>query len=239
MSERTVVILKPDAVGRGLNFVITERFEKKSFKLLACRMVRPSRELAEAYYAPLKGTPGYEDAVALLTSGPAIATAWEAPGAVAAALALAGDADPNKAALGSIRGELAIDPACNLLECSADAGAAARELAIWFTTDELGSASSTAAAPTAASGGGAKAATAAGGKTKSELKKEAKAEKKAAKKGGGKAPSPLDTDPDYYEPPSGTRDFHPEDSRPAWPQTHSRLPLPRPIVVPLSLTPPL
>ena len=85
--ERTCVVLKPDAVGRALNFQITERFEKRGFTLVACRMLQATRAQAEAYYAPLKGSATFEEAVSFLTSGPIVATAWQAPGAVAAALA--------------------------------------------------------------------------------------------------------------------------------------------------------
>ena len=234
--ERTCVLLKPDAVGRGLNFQITERFEKREFKLLACRMLQATKEEAEAYYAPLKGKAGFDDAVAFLTSGPIVATAWEAPGVLAAALSTAGAADPAKAALGTVRGDLAVDNARNLIECSADAAAAKRELALWFTPAQLGggggaasSAGGAAAAATAAGGGAVDVADSGGegGKSKAQLKKEAKEAKKAEKKGplgggggsgdgrgrgrGKAAAEPQDTT--FYEPPSGTRDFFPDDMR--------------------------
>ena len=206
--DRTLVLLKPDAVARGLNFQITERFEKRGFSLVACRLRQAPKELAEAHYANLKGTPAFDEAVAFLTSGPMIATAWEAPNAVAAALATAGDSDPTKAPLGTVRGDLAIDSSRNLIECAADAAAAKKGLALWFTADELSAAppSSTAAAGGKAAPSGGDAAPAE--KTKAQLKKEAKDAKKAEKK-GGKKKSPLEDDPQYYEPPSGTRDFFP------------------------------
>jgi histidyl-tRNA synthetase len=208
MATRTCVLLKPDAVGRGLNFQITERFEKKGFTLVACRMRQATSEQAEAHYAPLKGTPAFDEAVAFLTSGPMIASVWEAPNAVASALATAGDADPTKAALGTVRGDLAMDASRNLLECSADAAAAQRECALWFTADEL----AVGAAATGASSAGDGEAEAAGGKTKAELKREAKEAKKAEKKGGKKKTAEAQ-DPTFYEPPSGTRDFFPEEMR--------------------------
>ena len=217
--ERTFVLLKPDAIGRGLNFKITERFERKQFVLVACKMLQPTKELAEAQYAPLEGTPAFEPAVSRLLEGAVIATAWEAPGAIAAALLLVGDADPLKADLSSIRGELALDASCNLLECSADAAAAKRELAIWFTPSELGAAaagpsSSPAAAPPAdRSAETSVESGVVGGLSKSALKKLEKEAKKAEKKGGGKAAAAPVVDPDFYEPPSGTRDFFPEDMR--------------------------
>ena len=135
--ERTFVLLKPDAVGRNLNFQIQERFEKKGFTLVACCMQQCSKERAEQHYAPLKGKAGFEDAVNFLCTGPCIATAWQAPNVITAAKQLAGDADPAKAAMGTVRGDFALEPARNLLECSADAAAAKRELALWFTAAEL------------------------------------------------------------------------------------------------------
>jgi histidyl-tRNA synthetase len=216
MPERTFVLLKPDAVGRGLNFQITERFEKRGFKLVACRMQHATPELAEAHYASLKGGAAFKEKVEFLTSGPSIATAWEAPGAVVAAQATAGDANPAKAARGSIRGDLAIDPERNLLECSADGPAAQRDLALWFTTEELGNTTTppakpvkAAAAPTASAAPPAENV----GQTKAQKKEAKKAEKKGRGKAAAEPTDPLLADPTFYEPPSGTRDFFPEHMR--------------------------
>ena len=214
--ERTCILLKPDAVGRGLNFQITERFEKRGFTLIACRLRQAPRDLAEAHYASLKGSAAFEEAVSFLTSGPMMATAWQAPGAIAAALATAGDADPAKASPSTVRGDLAIDPSRNLLECSADAASAKRELALWFTADELsvGSVTAGTAAVSVSDGGAAAGAAADGseGKSKGQLKREAKEAKKAEKKGGKKGAA-ADLDPNAFEPPSGTRDFFPDEMR--------------------------
>ena len=90
-SERTFILLKPDAVGRGLNFDITERFEKRGFALVACRMMQADRAQAQAHCAGLTGA-AKEEAVEFLTSGPVVASAWEAPGAIASALAMGGPA---------------------------------------------------------------------------------------------------------------------------------------------------
>ena len=241
MAEKTCVLIKPDAVGRALNFAITERLEKRGFQLLACRMLQATKEQAEAYYGSDK------ESAAFLTSGPIIATAWQAPGVIAAALATAGDADPAKAALGTIRGDLAVDPARNLIEVSKDAAAAKRELALWFSADELNAApapptsgkakaqpAAAAAAATAAGADQPAAAAADGGaanagKSKSQINKEAreakKAEKKAAKGGGdggggggrgdgrGRGKATSNVDPSFYDPPSGTRDFFPDEMR--------------------------
>ena len=223
--ERTFILIKPDAVGRGLNFQITERFEKRGFKLLACKLMQADKDLAEKYYAALKGSEQFDEAVSFLTSGPCVATAWESPGAVAAALATAGAADPSKAVLGTVRGDLAVDGKRNLLECSGDAAAAKRDLALWFTADELAPSTDGAAKDAVNVSDSAPATPAeAGGKSKSQLKKEAKEAEKAAKgkvekqvrgdgRGKKKASDAPATDPTFYEPPSGTRDFHPDDMR--------------------------
>ncbi len=230
MAERTLLLLKPDAVGRNLNFEITDRFEKKGLVLVACRMQQPTRAVAEQHYAPLKGSPAYGTAVEFLTSGPVVATAWEAPGAIALVREMVGDADPAKAARGTVRGDMAIEPSRNLVECSADAKAAARELGVWFKAAELGDAPAAAvskpdspapkpntAAPAAAAAATAAAADGESGATKSkaQMKKEAKAAEKAAKKKTAGVPPPpaAPLDAVEYEPPSGTRDFFPDEMR--------------------------
>ena len=125
----TLVLLKPDAVARGLTFEISERFEKRGLPLVACKMLQPTREQAAAHYKPLEKTSDFAALVDFLVSGPAVVLVWDAE--PAAVQALAGDADPAKAALGSIRGDLAVDRARNLLECSATAADAKREMAVW------------------------------------------------------------------------------------------------------------
>ena len=115
----TLVLLKPDAVARGLTFEISERFEKRGLPLVACKMLQPTREQAAAHYKPLEKTSDFAALVDFLVTGPAVVLVWDAE--PAAVQALAGDADPAKAALGSIRGDLAVDRARNLLECSATA----------------------------------------------------------------------------------------------------------------------
>ena len=231
----TLVLLKPDAVARGLTFEISERFEKRGLPLVACKMLQPTREQAAAHYKPLEKTSDFAALVDFLVSGPAVVLVWDAE--PAAVQALAGDADPAKAALGSIRGDLAVDRARNLLECSATAADAKREMAVWGV-EEI-------AAPAPAGGevGGARrqrrggAAAAAGGgdggdgdgKSKKALAKEAKKAEKAAKKAEHKAAGVTksgetkksagipevkqDLIPISFEPPSGTRDFFPDEMR--------------------------
>ena len=234
----TLVLLKPDAVARGLTFEISERFEKRGLPLVACKMLQPTREQAAAHYKPLEKTSDFAALVDFLVSGPAVVLVWDAE--PAAVQALAGDADPAKAALGSIRGDLAVDRARNLLECSATAADAKREMAVWGVEEIAAPVPAPAAAAKAAApagNGAAAAAAAAGGgdggdgdgKSKKALAKEAKKAEKAAKKAEHKAAGVTksgetkksagipevkqDLIPISFEPPSGTRDFFPDEMR--------------------------
>ncbi|KAL1522631.1 hypothetical protein AB1Y20_017612 [Prymnesium parvum] len=227
--ERTLLLIKPDAVRRSLNFQIADRFEKRGFLLVACKMLRPSQALAEKHYAALHGSAAFGDAVGALTSGPAVVLLFEARGALGVARAMLGDSDPSKAEAGTIRGDYAISAASNLVESSADAADAARATAIWFAPEEIGGAPSSApaSAPAAAAASEAQEAQEAeggeggeGGKSKRALAKEAKKLEKQAKKDANKkqssgipAPPPADKPKIEYEPPSGTRDFFPEEMR--------------------------
>jgi nucleoside diphosphate kinase len=222
--ERTFVLLKPDAVQRGLTFDVSERFEKRGMTLVACRMQQAPQATVEKHCEALQGAAKVA-AVSFLTAGPVVAQVWEGTDAVAAAIATVGDPDPVRAALGTVRGDLAVDPARNLVECSASKAEAASSIALWFKPDELmggAGAPATPAAPAkgaepAADGGAANAE----GKSKRALEKEAKkaakAEKKAEHKkketsgvteGVAAAGPAIDT-----EPPSGTRDFFPDEMR--------------------------
>ena len=232
----TLVLLKPDAVARGLTFEISERFEKRGLPLVACKMLQPTREQAAAHYKPLEKTSDFAALVDFLVSGPAVVLVWDAE--PAAVQALAGDADPAKAALGSIRGDLAVDRARNLLECSATAADAKREMAVWGVEEIAAPAPAATAKPAAPAGNGAAAAAAAAGggdggdgdgKSKKALAKEAKKAEKAAKKAEHKAAGVTksgetkksagipevkqDLIPISFEPPSGTRDFFPDEMR--------------------------
>ena len=223
--ERTVLLIKPDGVSRGLNFEIAERFEARGFVLVGCRMQQAGAEAARAHYTPRLSGEALDAAVASLTAGPIVAMAWQAEGALALAREMAGDADPLRAKAGTVRGDLAATAAHNLVEVSADAEAAVREMRLWFN-DEL--VAEGAGAPArrpqpagvgagAAAGGGAESGE---GKSKAQLKKEAKKAEKLAKKeahrraaAGEPEPAAPERPPISVEPPSGTRDFHPEEMR--------------------------
>ena len=199
-SERTLLLIKPEAVRRNLNFQIADRFEKRSFALVACKMLEPSKALAEEHYASCKGSAGFAAAVEALTAGPVVAMLFEAPGAIAVAASMLGDADPAKAEVGTIRGDFAISAASNLVESSSNAADAKRTAALWFTPAELAVAAPPPAAATAtpqkaeaANGAAADGAEAGeggeGGKSKRALAKEAKKAAKAEKKDANKKQS--------------------------------------------------
>lgn len=137
MTERTLVLLKPDAVQRQLVGPLLGRFEARGLKIVGLKLVAVSRELAERHYAVHREKPFFGGLVAFITSGPLVAVALEGPGAVALARAMIGSTRPHEAAPGTIRGDLAIETAQNLVHASDSPETAAAELALWFGPHEL------------------------------------------------------------------------------------------------------
>src|SRR5262249_5931294 len=103
--QRTLILIKPDGVQRRLVGAIIQRFEQKGLRLVALKLVHPSRELAEKHYAVHKGKPFYESLLTFLTGGPTAALVWEGREAVAVARALMGATDGTKAPPATIRGD--------------------------------------------------------------------------------------------------------------------------------------
>jgi len=135
--ERTLVILKPDAVQRALVGRILARFESKGLKLAALKMVRLDRAAAERLYAPHKGKPFYEPLLRFVTSGPSVLVCLEGKGAVAAVRKMLGatfgpDADP-----GTVRGDFGVSNRFNLAHASDSPETAAKEISLFFKPDEL------------------------------------------------------------------------------------------------------
>jgi nucleoside-diphosphate kinase len=135
--QRTLILLKPDAVQRRLVGEVTARFERKGLRLAGLKLVQPSRELAEKHYAVHKGKPFYESLLTFLTSGPTVAMVWEGREAVAACRNLIGLTDGAKASPGSIRGDFGISVQNNLVHGSDSPENAAAEIALWFPPAEL------------------------------------------------------------------------------------------------------
>ena len=135
--QRSLILLKPDAVQRRLIGEITARFERKGLRLVGLKLVQAPRELAEKHYAVHKGKPFYESLLSFLTSGATVAMVWEGREAIAVCRNLMGLTDGAKAPPGTIRGDFAISVQNNLVHGSDSPENAAIEIALWFPPSEL------------------------------------------------------------------------------------------------------
>jgi nucleoside-diphosphate kinase len=137
MTERTLVLIKPDGVQRALVGRLIERYEQRGLRLAGLKLVQVSRALAEAHYAVHREKPFFDGLVDFITSAPLVAMAVEGPNAIAVCRAINGATRPEQAAPGSIRGDFALETGQNLVHASDSPETAATELALWFTADEL------------------------------------------------------------------------------------------------------
>jgi nucleoside-diphosphate kinase len=135
--QRTLVLVKPDGVQRGLVGEIAGRLERRGLKLIGLKMMRIDNELAGRHYAEHRGKPFYAGLIAFITSGPVVAMIWEGREAVAVVRSLMGATDPLKAAPGTIRGDLALDLGMNLIHGSDSPARADTEIALFFSQGEL------------------------------------------------------------------------------------------------------
>ncbi len=135
--ERTLILIKPDAVRRGLAGEILRRFEGRGLTIRAAKLVRASRGLGETHYAEHRAKPFFGELVEFITSAPTLALVLEGEGAVATARKTIGATNPADAAPGSIRGDLALSMPDNLVHGSDAPDTAAREIGIWFADDDL------------------------------------------------------------------------------------------------------
>ena len=131
-TERTLVIIKPDAVQRGLIGEITARFERRGLKIAAMRMETVSRETAEKHYGEHKGKGFYEDLVSYITSSPSVLMVLEGPEAIAITRNTMGATKPAEAAPGTIRADFGLMIGRNLVHGSDSAESAEREVDIFF-----------------------------------------------------------------------------------------------------------
>jgi nucleoside-diphosphate kinase len=133
MSERTLVLVKPDGVARGLTGEVLGRIERKGLRIVALKMMLAPRDTAEQHYAEHEGKGFYPGLLDFITSGPLVAAVVEGERAIPAFRQLAGGTDPvEKAATGSIRGDLALETQLNIVHGSDAPESAAREIALWF-----------------------------------------------------------------------------------------------------------
>jgi nucleoside-diphosphate kinase len=135
--QRTLVLVKPDGVQRGLIGEIIGRFERKGLKLVGLRMLSVARPVAEEHYAVHAGKHFYAGLVEFITSGPVAAVALEGPDAIATVRRMVGKTMPSEAEPGTIRGDLGISGLRNLIHASDAPETADSELALWFGADAV------------------------------------------------------------------------------------------------------
>lgn len=137
MSERTLILIKPDGVQRQLIGRIIDRYESRGLRIAGLKLVRVERSLAQQHYAVHADKPFYPGLVDFIISSPLVAMAVEGTNAIAVCRAINGATRPHEAAPGSIRGDYALDTGMNLVHASDSLENAAAELALWFEPSEL------------------------------------------------------------------------------------------------------
>jgi nucleoside-diphosphate kinase len=137
VTERTLVLIKPDGVQRLLAGRILARFEERGLKLVGLKLVHVDRPLAERHYAIHREKPFFAGLVEFITSSPLVALALEGPDAIGVVRSMVGATRPHEAAPGTIRGDFALETAQNLVHASDGPETAATELALWFGEGEL------------------------------------------------------------------------------------------------------
>jgi nucleoside-diphosphate kinase len=135
--ERSLVLVKPDAVQRGLIGEIISRLERRGLRLVAAKFIKVSQELAETHYAIHKGKAFYDDLIRYITSAPVMAMVWEGPNAIEAIRQTMGDTSPTAAAPGSIRHDFALQIGRNLTHASDSVENGIKEVGLWFSPQEL------------------------------------------------------------------------------------------------------
>lgn len=130
--ERTLVLIKPDAMQRGLAGEVISRLERRGLKIVAIRLLKVSKALAKKHYAEHEGKPFFPGLVEYITSSPIIAAVFEGKGAIQAVRQTMGKTNPLEAETGSIRGDLGLEKGRNLTHASDAPASAKREIALFF-----------------------------------------------------------------------------------------------------------
>jgi nucleoside-diphosphate kinase len=131
-TERTLILVKPDAFERGLTGEVIARFERKGFRLVALTLMQADEPLAQVHYQEHSDKPFFGELVDFITRGPLVAMILEGVNAIDAARQVIGSTDPLEADAGSIRGEFATEVTFNLVHGSDSPESAEREIGIWF-----------------------------------------------------------------------------------------------------------
>jgi nucleoside-diphosphate kinase len=137
MAERTLVLVKPDAVERKLAGEILARFERRGLEIVGAKLLKVSRELAEQHYAEHTEKPFFGELVEFITSAPTLALVLEGESAIAVVRTTMGATNPVDSGPGTIRGDFALAMPNNLVHGSDSPESAEREIGLWFAADEL------------------------------------------------------------------------------------------------------
>jgi nucleoside-diphosphate kinase len=135
--ERTLVLVKPDGVQRGLVGSVIQRFEDKGLQIAGLKLMRVSDDLARQHYGEHVGKSFFEGLLSFITSSPVVAIAIDGEGAIAVVRAMMGETNPAKASSGTIRGDFGIDFGLNIVHGSDGLESAEREVSLFFDADEL------------------------------------------------------------------------------------------------------
>lgn len=135
--ERTLVLVKPDGVQRGLIGEVISRLERRGLRLVGAKFQAVSLSLAETHYAIHRGKPFYEGLIKYITSAPVMAMVWEGPNAIAAVRQTMGSTRPTEAAPGSVRHDYALEVGRNLTHASDTVENGEKEVSLWFSPEEL------------------------------------------------------------------------------------------------------
>ena len=136
-TERTLALVKPDGVQRGLGGIIISRLEARGLRIVAMKMIQISKDMAMKHYSVHQGKPFFDGLVEFITSGPVIAMVLEGRSAVEMVRSTMGVTDPLNAQPGTIRGDLAVDIGRNLVHGSDSPETAAQEIALFFSPGEI------------------------------------------------------------------------------------------------------
>jgi nucleoside-diphosphate kinase len=135
--ERTLVLIKPDGVQRGLIGEIISRLERRGLRLVSAKFMQVSQNLAETHYAIHQGKPFYDGLIAYITSAPVMAMVWEGPNAIVAVRQTMGSTKPTEAAPGSVRHDFGLEVGRNLTHASDSVENGKTEVSLWFSDQEM------------------------------------------------------------------------------------------------------
>ena len=135
--ERTLVLLKPDAVQRGLMGEVISRLERRGLRLVGAKFLQVGEDLARRHYAVHQGKPFFDPLIRYITASPVMATVWEGPRAISIVRQTMGATSPSEAAPGSVRHDFGLEIGRNLTHASDSGDTARQEITLWFSPEEL------------------------------------------------------------------------------------------------------